>query len=206
MKPLSLRETAYETILEWIVSGRIPKGAVTSEIALAGSLDMSRTPVRAALQQLETEGFVRIAPKHGIHIVPSSAGRVGDLLETWIALVLFAYELLKRTKPAEMAEAASSFGRRMEAFAGETPETINKLESEMWQQWVSLGQNEEIIRLYQSTSAKLRWHRNDRRWRPPHRSETGPCLQDLLSAVVSGSVNAVPHFFSYLHILKKTWN
>ncbi|MBD2864742.1 GntR family transcriptional regulator [Paenibacillus oceani] len=206
MKSLSLRETAYETILEWIVSGRLPEGSVTSEIALTGVLDMSRTPVRAALQQLETEGYVRIAPKHGVHIVPSSAWRVGDLLETWIALIQFVYGLHHRSRKAEFAEAASFLLRTLEEDTPGTPDAINRLEGDIWRQWVALGQNREMIRLHDMTAAKLRWHRNDRRWRAPHRTETEPCLRNLLRAVISSPEDSGPDFFAYLHILKKTWH
>lgn len=202
----SLRTIAYEAILASIVSGQMPEGAVTSEIELARRLDMSRTPIRAALQQLEMEGFVRIAPKHGILIIPLSAERVSDLLETWLALVSFVYEQHKRMRPAKIADVASIFLRCIEDAAGETAQAAAKVEGEMWLQWVSLAHNEEIIRLFRTTTARLRWHRNDRRWRSPHRIETEPCLKNLLAATTSSPETGAPDFFSYLHILKKTWH
>ncbi|MDG0809910.1 GntR family transcriptional regulator [Cohnella rhizosphaerae] len=86
----TLRQQAYARILEMIETGECPMGSVTSEVQLGRRLDMSRTPVRAALQQLELEGYVRIASKHGVLILDSSSQRVGDLLELIAAMALFA--------------------------------------------------------------------------------------------------------------------
>ncbi|MDF2715367.1 MAG: GntR family transcriptional regulator [Paenibacillus sp.] len=202
----SLRETAYETILGWIGSGRMPEGAVTSENALAEQLDMSRTPIRAALQQLETEGFLRIVPKHGVLILHASAQRVGDLLETLTALLLFAYEQHKHTKIVEIAAAATELADRIaEASDRESPESLARIEGSLWMRVLSLGRNQELIRLGHKTMDKLQWSINDRRWRPPYRPETEQLLLKLLSSMI-GAAGPGPDFFSYLHLLKRTWS
>lgn len=202
----SLRETAYETILGWIGSGRMQEGTVTSENALAEQLDMSRTPIRAALQQLETEGFLRIVPKHGVLILHASAQRVGDLLETLTALLLFAYEQHKHTKPVEIAAAAAELADHIASAADrESPESLALLEGSLWMRMLSLGHNQEMIRVGQKTLDKLQWNINDRRWRPPYRRETEHILRKLLTSM-TGTPGPAPDFFSYLHLLKRTWS
>jgi len=60
-KPLArtyLVEGAYEAILENILSGALPSGAVVSEVSLAQELQVSRTPVHQALAQLAKEGLI----------------------------------------------------------------------------------------------------------------------------------------------------
>ena len=52
------RQVAYERLRQAILLGRIPVGAVLDTSALADELEMSRTPVREALQQLLQERLV----------------------------------------------------------------------------------------------------------------------------------------------------
>ncbi|MBI3854508.1 MAG: GntR family transcriptional regulator [Planctomycetes bacterium] len=53
-----LVEGAYEALLEKILSGGLPSGAVVSEVSLAQELNVSRTPVHQALARLAKEGLI----------------------------------------------------------------------------------------------------------------------------------------------------
>ena len=52
-------------------------GELISEGEIAEALGMSRTPVRAAFAQLESEGLLRLYPKRGALVVPVVGGRDG---------------------------------------------------------------------------------------------------------------------------------
>ena len=52
-------ELAYSTIRESILTGKIPPGAIISQVTLARELGTSRTPLREALSRLAGEGLVR---------------------------------------------------------------------------------------------------------------------------------------------------
>ena len=54
----SLREIAYERLLDMLLSGALRAGSPLQERRLADALNISRTPVREALRQLENEGLV----------------------------------------------------------------------------------------------------------------------------------------------------
>jgi len=54
----SLRELAYDRLLDMLLSGQLRSGSPLQERRLAEALKISRTPVREALRQLETEGLV----------------------------------------------------------------------------------------------------------------------------------------------------
>lgn len=58
-------QRAHTVIRAGVLSGEFPAGTMLSESALASSMSMSRTPVRAALGRLQDEGLVRIYPKRG---------------------------------------------------------------------------------------------------------------------------------------------
>ncbi len=52
----------YEQLRALIVGGQIAPGTRLVEVDIAARLDVSRTPVRAALQRLQQEGYVILSP------------------------------------------------------------------------------------------------------------------------------------------------
>ncbi len=54
----SLVDSAYQALLERIVTGALPSGTIISELALAQELGVSRTPVHDAVRQLAKDGLV----------------------------------------------------------------------------------------------------------------------------------------------------
>ncbi|MGI6161848.1 MAG: GntR family transcriptional regulator [Christensenellales bacterium] len=61
----SMKDIAYEAISSSILSGDIPAGFKLVEADLASQLNVSRGPVREALQRLEQEGLVCSFPYRG---------------------------------------------------------------------------------------------------------------------------------------------
>jgi len=53
-----LAESAYEAILNNILTGTLASGTVVSEVSLAQELNVSRTPVHQALSRLAKEGLI----------------------------------------------------------------------------------------------------------------------------------------------------
>lgn len=68
IEPISIREQVYNRIRNLIVSGRIPRATRMTENQLAKQLGVSRTPVREALQVLESEGFLDAVPRSGYEV------------------------------------------------------------------------------------------------------------------------------------------
>jgi DNA-binding GntR family transcriptional regulator len=60
-----------ESIRERIISGQLPPGIRLSQQQLAEELDVSRTPLREALQRLATEGFVTAQANRGMVVAPA---------------------------------------------------------------------------------------------------------------------------------------
>lgn len=55
----SLADTAYESILDAILSGRLPVDVEISEVSLAADLGISRTPVAQAVRRLAAVGLIQ---------------------------------------------------------------------------------------------------------------------------------------------------
>ena len=64
-KHLTLREKILENIRDAIVSGALKAGSRVSEPELAERYGISRTPIREAFRQLESEGYLKVIPRRG---------------------------------------------------------------------------------------------------------------------------------------------
>ena len=208
MKKPSLRQIAYEQILQWIEKGDFPRGSVTSELKLSERLDMSRTPVRAALQQLELEGYIRIAAKHGILILDSSSQRVSDLLESIVSAILFSVTASWSSKQEDICKIALTMSDRLQdLLANESIDAVSLIafEYELLSQWVNLANNQELSRAFQTAVSRLFWSHNHRRWQAPYTSQTAAQVRHLLSSGSANLQNFQGALFAYLQTLKLTW-
>ena len=64
------------------------------ERKLAQDFGISRTPVREAMAQLESEGFVRSVPRRGIYVVRKTKREVIEMITAWAALESMAARLM----------------------------------------------------------------------------------------------------------------
>ena len=64
-----LRQSAYEAIRAMIVTGQLAPGRRVTELDLAEQLQVSRTPVREALNRLQRDGLVVERPRTGFAVV-----------------------------------------------------------------------------------------------------------------------------------------
>jgi DNA-binding GntR family transcriptional regulator len=64
-KHLTLREKILENIRDAIISGALTAGSRVSEPDLAERYGISRTPIREAFRQLESEGYLTVIPRRG---------------------------------------------------------------------------------------------------------------------------------------------
>ena len=77
----TLRERVAESLREAIVKGEIKAGSRLQEVEIAESYQTSRTPVREAFRQLETEGFLLIKPRRGAIVAEITARDIREFYE-----------------------------------------------------------------------------------------------------------------------------
>jgi DNA-binding GntR family transcriptional regulator len=85
----SLRETIYEQIRDDITFGKLYPGQRLTEATLADALKASRSPVREALRQLESEGLITFERNKGIAVSRLSMKQVDEIFD--IRMVLEGY-------------------------------------------------------------------------------------------------------------------
>ncbi|WP_219835484.1 GntR family transcriptional regulator [Paenibacillus sp. R14(2021)] len=211
MSNISLRDQAYHSIYEQMLSGELVRGSVTSEIQLSEELKMSRTPVRAALQQLETEGFVRIVPKHGVLVLDTSAQRVSDVLEVIAALVLFAVIRVQLLDPDGLSGLSRELLGELETLASDAAsesctQQLCRFELKAIERIVALSHNQEMKETLRRSAARLYWTNNHRRWAAPYRGDMLIAIKQLLSRLCAPLAELQIVLQQYVHVLKRTWN
>jgi DNA-binding GntR family transcriptional regulator len=77
-RTLPIAPQVYNALRQRIVDNRLGPGAPISEAALARRLDISRTPLRAALQQLAGEGLIVTRPQVGSVVAALDTGRLEE--------------------------------------------------------------------------------------------------------------------------------
>jgi len=78
---LSKTDTAYEFIKKKIITSEYPPLSDLSEDKLQEELNVSRTPVREALQRLEKEDFVYVYPRKGTIVTDVTKDLIEDVYE-----------------------------------------------------------------------------------------------------------------------------
>ncbi|GAA3370596.1 GntR family transcriptional regulator [Streptomyces sannanensis] len=89
----SLREHIREHIVEGIVSGRWKPGERIVERRIATELQVSQTPVREALRELETLRLIESAPNKGVRVRNLSAADLEEIYPVRAGLEQIAAEL-----------------------------------------------------------------------------------------------------------------
>jgi DNA-binding GntR family transcriptional regulator len=97
------RHQAYEKIKEAIVTLRLEMGKALNEQELCNQFDLGRTPVREALQLLESEGLVVIIPRKGVYVSYVSLDDFQKIYEARIMLETYCIsEAVKKISDSEI--------------------------------------------------------------------------------------------------------
>lgn len=91
--PASSADVTRARIRKLIISGEFAPGSRLRERDLSQALDVSRVPVREALQQLEAEGFVDASPRRGATVKQITLRDVNELFDVRLSLEVLAARL-----------------------------------------------------------------------------------------------------------------
>lgn len=80
-KAPNLTELAYQSVKRHLFDGKVAEGAKLTEEWLSTQLGISKSPVREALNRLETEGLISIESRRGAYVRKFSLKEVKDLYE-----------------------------------------------------------------------------------------------------------------------------
>ncbi len=121
-RPVPLRQSVYEALVELVVGGALRPGQHLVESELARQLGVSRQPVREALHRLEAEGWIDLRPSQGAFVHVPTDQEVDQLLDV-----------------RELLEGATA---RLAARAA-TPEAVAALRA-TWQEGVAAVESGDV--------------------------------------------------------------
>jgi DNA-binding GntR family transcriptional regulator len=78
----------YELLRRQILTCELPPGRELREQELAHAFDVSKSPVREALQQLVSEGLIIVIPRQGYRVAPVSLRDANELFTFRLAMEL----------------------------------------------------------------------------------------------------------------------
>lgn len=90
----TLLDYAIEALRNAIVNGELKPGDRVNELSLSGKLNISRTTIREALQQLEQAGLLERIPYRGTFVTQFSEGKIQEVNQLRGVLETYAAEIL----------------------------------------------------------------------------------------------------------------
>ena len=122
--------TIYQRLLAMITSFDIAPGFRLTESQLAEYFEVSRTPIRAALQRLENEGHVFVRAKQGCFVRNIDLDAISDYYDVRIELELMVVRLAAKLKDKSDIETLAEQWQPSEYFFGSQTSAELKLAEE----------------------------------------------------------------------------
>lgn len=145
---------------ELVLSGDYEAGTALSEVRLAEHFDVSRTPIREALKQLQVEGLVEIRPKVGTFVRQVSRREIVELFELKEVLEGMAARLLAQRGPTDELRALdANVAASQEAVVRMDTTTYAELVKEFHETLVRGADNQKLTQHYRTLMNQLAYHR-----------------------------------------------
>jgi DNA-binding GntR family transcriptional regulator len=156
----SFKHKAYTALKNAIVAMDIYRNRDDirlDERKLAQDFGISRTPVREAMAQLESEGFVRSVPRRGIYVVRKTKAEVIEMITAWAALESMAARLATQTATADQI---ASLRQMFTTFEGDEVrahlDEYSEVNIEFHQTIIKLSGNRVLIEMAENLFTHMR--------------------------------------------------
>ncbi|MEU9884676.1 GntR family transcriptional regulator [Sphaerisporangium sp. NPDC051011] len=158
-RPVPLRESVFEALLELIINGSLHPGQHLAESELAEMLGVSRQPIREALQLLSGEGWVDLHPGHGAFVHAPTAEEADQLLAVRSLLETEAATLAARNRTDEgVAQLRALCARGLTAIEADEIDNAVAINSELHATVMELSGNTVLAELAAQVSRRVRWY------------------------------------------------
>jgi DNA-binding GntR family transcriptional regulator len=198
-----MKDRAYADIKRLILNGTVGPGEFLSERQLAARLQMSKTPIKSALERLEAEGFIGVSPQQGIVVHDLSLEEIADQFE--IREILEPYvvrQLAGRLTPLQVERMSANLLEQEASIQGGDVQQNVRLDADFHLLWCEFLGNSEILATMQRLRDRI--HRVVSRvsTRNPRRmSDGGDEHRQIAEAVLAGdgdlAAERMRHHLSY---------
>lgn len=140
-----------------IMDFEIPPGSRVTESQLASHFDVSRTPVRAALQRLDSEGHLAIRPKQGCFIRTIDIVKISQYYDVRVALEKAVVdEVLRQNSRALVTALAGKWHPKARHFGTEITEQLKLAEEGFHLELARASGNEALVSYLQDVNDNIR--------------------------------------------------
>ena len=153
-------ERAYNTIRKLLVEFKLRPNERINEVQLSRTLELSRAPIREALNRLASEGFVELAPNRGFHVRPLGTDGLLDLYEIRSIIECAAFRLMmQRAEDADLKRFQDFWLSVRENYQSRDPDEILELDESFHMMIAELSGNLEIPVQLSAINARIRFIR-----------------------------------------------
>jgi len=144
----TLRERIVDSLKEAIVRGRLRPGERVAEPEVARRFGISRTPVREAFRQLESEGFLTFTPRKGAVVTPITAKDVREFYAVKGLLEGYAARLAcPRMTPRDLERLKELNAQMAQAAQAEDVKGFFELDNQFHQVFHRVSGNSKLMHL-----------------------------------------------------------
>ncbi|WP_305043414.1 GntR family transcriptional regulator [Geoalkalibacter sp.] len=115
----TLREKILETIRDAILRGVLKPGEKVAEPELAERFGISRTPIREAFRQLESEGYLTVIPRKGAVVAALSERDIKEFYAIKAILEGYAARIAAKKLSDKEIERLEAINQRLQQLADE---------------------------------------------------------------------------------------
>lgn len=152
----SLADRAYGQIKQMIFDFVLLPGDRFSESDLVDRLQVSRTPLRQALQRLQREGFLLVFPKSGWQVAPLNFEVFDQLYDLRVLLETHAIAKLCEAEERPVLTALANTWLVAEAERHPVQAMVDRMDEEFHSALVRAAGNEEMARVHDDITERIR--------------------------------------------------
>ena len=150
-------QDVYDALREMIIDLRVAPGSRVTESQLADYFFVSRTPIRAALQRLESEGFLTIKAKQGCFIRNIDMVKISQYYDVRVSLeVMVLDEIAKHRNKAELVSIANLWNPENSSFGLQVTDHLKAAEEGFHLELAKISNNEVLIRYIEDINDQIR--------------------------------------------------
>jgi DNA-binding GntR family transcriptional regulator len=154
---VSLADQAYDEVKKRLFDFDLMPGDRFSETELAEQIQVSRTPLRQALQRLQHEGLVEAIPKVGWLIPALDFGKLDELYEFRVLIECYAVRAVCAAgHESSTLQALSEAWRLTPAERQQDPLKVGELDEAFHYRIVECTGNGEMLRAYREITERIR--------------------------------------------------
>ena len=187
-------EHTYAVLKQRILDGVLAPGQRLVETELARDLDISRTPVREAIQRLIVDGFIERSGNRGVIVIELTPEEIEDLYVTRAMLEGLAARLAARRMSKHEQVTLQEIQNRMEdALIANDPEHLARINFKFHSEILRIARNSTTARFMAQVHANLRRYGATTLSLPDRAATATAEHRELLAALVAHDGDAAEY-------------